>query len=483
LLLALAGGAAVAVFILVAAVHLGDNYHVDHVAGAWMGLAWYASDGVLYPALVEDGYFGGTRYMPLGIVLNAGAAEVSGEYLVSGKVLALAVMAALLTLVYLAARDVGCSPRAALGTVGAVIATLVALFAGTTIYGDALPVLLQLAALVVLGRSTGRRGAAGAGLLAALAFGAKLSGLWGLAAGLLWLLWRDRGRALPFAAAAGGTILVILILSYVASDGRFDENVLGLAGVRDKAPGELLADTPSKTFDLLLHNAAATLVLLPLALGALVFFGLRGQLQPLDLGLLLAGGITLVVMTDVGAGFNHLLDLTVLVPLVVARALAEAGDRPLRIVLAAAIVLGTAISLIDLRSDVREAASAAAHRETPKHLRAPALTQRLKRPVFSEDPSILIERGERPLVLDSYMLLRILEDDRKAESKLVSRFGRREFVTVVLIMDLDLDDPWWSESHLGIGVARAIKRDYRFVRKVPGPVFAYRLYAPRRTAP
>ena len=140
---------------------------------------------------------------------------------------------------------------------------------------------------------------------------------------------------------------------------------------------------------------------------------------------------------------------------------------------------GTVISMADVRHDVREAATTIAHLESPLLLRAPALSNQLAEPYFSEDPSLAVERGQRPVALDSFMLLRILQDDPTLERGLVARFDRKEFKTVVLITDLDLGDPWWSKSHLGLGVARAIDRNYRFVRYVQGPVFRYRIFEPR----
>ncbi len=70
---------------LVAFVHGADSYHVNHVGGAWVGLARYVNDGVLYPPLYDGHSFGGTRYMPLQFLAYAGGAEETGDYLVGAK--------------------------------------------------------------------------------------------------------------------------------------------------------------------------------------------------------------------------------------------------------------------------------------------------------------------------------------------------------------------------------------------------------------
>ncbi|HEV2786131.1 MAG TPA: hypothetical protein VGV67_07080 [Solirubrobacteraceae bacterium] len=473
---ALLGLAALAALALVALVHVADNYHVDHVAGAWMALAAYANDGTLYPPVYDDGVFGGTRYMPLGIVLNALAAQVSGEYVVSGKLLALLTVAALLAIVYVVARRLACERAMALGAVGAVIATFTALFAATSVYGDAPAVALQLAAVALVARDASPRSASGAGVLAALAVAAKLTALWGGASVLIWLLVRHR-RLLPaYLAAAAATAIAVLLGVELVSHGRFSDNALQLGGA--EGVQGLLAEVPRKLWALLLDFAPGTLLLAPVALAAVAVAAARRRLEIVDVALLLAVLVTVVVMADVGTGFNHLLDLAVLVPLSVAAAYGRSEAAPLRIALAAALAAATAVSLADVRHDVREAAVVAVERSTPDRLRTPALRVPVAAPILSEDPAILVQRGERPVVLDSYMLLRVLRRDPDRRRELIARLARHEFATVVLIMDLDLDDPWWSESHFGIEVARAIDRHYRLDRKVPGPVFMYRLHVP-----
>lgn len=76
----------------------------DHVSGTWMALAASANSGTLYPPLYDGHFFGGTRFMPVPILLQAGAARVSGEYLVSAKSLSYLLAAALLVLTFVLLR-------------------------------------------------------------------------------------------------------------------------------------------------------------------------------------------------------------------------------------------------------------------------------------------------------------------------------------------------------------------------------------------
>src|ERR1043165_5109404 len=54
--------------------HARDRYFLNHVSGIRMALARSLNAGVLYPPLYDGSNYGGTRIMPLSIVLHASAA-------------------------------------------------------------------------------------------------------------------------------------------------------------------------------------------------------------------------------------------------------------------------------------------------------------------------------------------------------------------------------------------------------------------------
>jgi hypothetical protein len=106
-----------------------------------MALAEYANRGVLYPPLYHSGHYGGTRYMPLQIVLNAGSARITGEYLMSGKAAAYVVAAILVASLIFVLRT---HFRLPLWLVGGLVATILVTPVGRldtlSIRGDTLPV-------------------------------------------------------------------------------------------------------------------------------------------------------------------------------------------------------------------------------------------------------------------------------------------------------------------------------------------------------
>jgi hypothetical protein len=141
-------------WLLIAVAHVRDRFNVGHVTGTWFALARYTNEGTLYPPLFDGHAFGGTRYMPLQFVTHAGLARVTGDYLVSGKLLAYASAAALFALMFVVCRRVGGSSVLAAGLVAAVLSTGAGMLDSTTIRGDTLPVALQLGALYVVTRRT-----------------------------------------------------------------------------------------------------------------------------------------------------------------------------------------------------------------------------------------------------------------------------------------------------------------------------------------
>lgn len=471
-------------FLVVALVHLRDTYHLDHVAGAWMALAAYADDGILYPPLHDDGVFGGTRYAPLGIGLHAVAAQVTGEHLVSGKAVSLVLAVALLTAVFELSRRTGATAPVALAACGAVVASYVAWFLGTSVYGDLLAVGLQVVAVGVVAVGRARPGTVAlAGVLAALAVTAKLSAVWGGVTVLLWLLFKNRRLLVPYLAAGAATGLTVFGAAAALSAGRMQDSLFGLGASGFLGLRSLVLVAPQKTLDVLLDHALVTALLLPVAAVVVVVAARRRQLQPFDLALVVAVPLTVLVMNDVGTGFNQLLDLVVLVPLVVATGCARARWAAPRgaLALLLALPLATAVGLADgdLPREVGSAAIAVVRGERPDELRPDLLGDRLEGAYFTEDPGVAVQHGDHPVVLDSFMLLRIAREHPTWEARLVARFDRREFDTVVLITDMDLEMSWWRKLHLGLPVARAIDRNYVQTARVPGGVYDYRVLEPR----
>ena len=96
-------------------------------------------------------------------------------------------------------------------------------------------------------------------------------------------------------------------------------------------------------------------------------------------------------------------------------------------------------------------------------------------PLLSEDPYRPVSLGQRPVVLDPFMLLRIGRRDPAAVQRLVDRIRAQEFALVALVVPLDpVDQRWWSEIHFGRDVAEALAAAY----EPSGSADGYFLYRP-----
>jgi hypothetical protein len=460
--------------VLLTAVHIDDRYRETHVSGVWMALAGYASEGTLYPSLYDGERFGGTRFMPLQVLLHAALSRATGEYLVSGKLLVLLVAVVLLVVIFAALRSLVRAPVwLALALTALIVPTHLGLTALTSIRGDAAPVALQLGALIVVGRWVGPRGAALAGALCAAAVLWKLTAVWAPLAIVACLAARDPRRVrsflLAFVPLTAGSLVVVELLTH----GRFSDNILGLSTSALAEPSGLVSAVTTKPLTLLESDAATIWLVLPLALVDLTLAWRGRRLGIEHFAFVAAALVTLALMTDIGAVSNHLLDLSVLAVLLVGHLWVEFGRgssaAPIRMLVAVVVLWSLAGSyLLDMHGDVKHGARSALGR-------LPASTDPLASHVpsdarlLAEDATIDAEAGRHPVVLDPFMLLRVLADHPEWEAELVRRIERHEFDRVVLLADhvladgvIEVENPRWEREHFGRPVVAAIERGYRF---------------------
>ena len=95
--------------------------------------------------------------------------------------------------------------------------------------------------------------------------------------------------------------------------------------------------------------------------------------------------------------------------------------------------------------------------------------------LLSEDPSIPVLLDQTPVVLDTFMLLRLDRDDPDRTEELLRRIERKAFSKVVLIRELDVTDDWWRTNHFGPRMIRSIARNY----SLRAHVDRYWVYEPR----
>ncbi len=481
------GAAGIAGWLLLALVHVGDRYMVGHPQGIWMALARYANEGTLYPPLVDGGRFGGTRWMPLPIVVNAWASRLSGEYLVSGKAVGIALFAALLILVFIVLRQLRCPWPLAIALTGLLPATNTGLLVGSTVGGDVLSVVLQIGALLAVTAAL-RLNTVGwmivAGALGGLAACSKLTGVWAALAVVSWLGFRQDWRRLAwFVAACGGSVALTVGIVQWASQGRFLTTFLTLTFAGGGGPvGWIRAPNQLTFFGI--GDAAAVWMVAPFAILSTIAARRSSGLTVYHHALGWALLLTVLVFTDMGSGLNQLLDPAVLIVVAVGYLAASLPlDRLGTVSLTTALILsviwagGTGVRgfVPDLREEV---ATLRAGETLPKYNPRPLAT--VVAPgdtLLAEDPGIPVLLGQTPIILDAFMLRRLDEVQSEAVDVLVARIERGEFDRVALVMPLDDEDYWWQYYHFGLRVVKALRHSYVHVGRVDG----YYVYQPHRS--
>jgi ABC-type amino acid transport system permease subunit len=478
--LVLYGGAALvaAFWLAVVLMHVDDGYGIDHVAGTWISLARYANEGTLYPPLYDGESFGGTRFMPVPILLQAGAAQVTGEYVVSAKILSALMTIALASFVLVLLRRRTPLPVALVLT-STLLVTGTGLVAALSIRNDALPLMLQLLAVTVVASSVKRETAVVAGLLCALAFLCKLSAIWAPLAIVVWLARRSPRRLAEYVGALAIGLVVGLLAAELVSDGRFGDNLLGLATTSSERYGSI-SDQLAR-LRLVGREGFGPLVVLPVVAAIGTVIAVRRHVLTLyHVAFLAATLVTAAVLVDPGAFVNHLLDVHVLSLLVIGELIgrpARARTAPLSwAALALAVVV--AASAATFFQDVRRADSRPLVGRADSDERVPRLATAIEAGdrVLSEDPFVPASRGMHPVILDPYMLLSLVGDHPDWQRDVIRRIDRREFDKVVLFYLPDEARLWYERVHLGTPVVRAIERNYRPAEFVDG----YWVYVPRR---
>ena len=494
-MLVVAAAGVLLIWVFISLVHIDDRERVGHGQGAWMALARYANEGVLYPPLFDGEHYGGTRWMPLGIVAHAFAARLSGSELVGGKMLALLTALALLALALAALRWLRSPWPLAAALLAAVLASEAGLFTTTTIGADILAVAVQVGALVAflgraeeaaagLGGSGERRTRAliAAGVLAGFALLAKLTAGWAALAILCRLgatgRWRDFG---VFLAAASAPALAGIGAGLVASEGRMWDSVAQLAFAGGAGPVSLVR-APNQVVYNFVEYAPGFLAVLPFAVAAIALVGRWRELSVVDWALAWALVALLAVFTDVGTGLNQLLDVVVLTALVAAQLpgrlsalVGEPGQRLGQHALAVAAL--TALSAGVVMTLVPAARSTV---EVTRHghpLPTVPLAEVIRPDdtVLSEDPYVPVAHERHPVVLDPFMLRRLDEVDPATVDPLIERIEQGAFDHVVLLEDLD-EPEWWEVYHFGPRVADALRQGY----EPSGVRDGYLLYRPAR---
>jgi hypothetical protein len=479
----LTAAAIVGGWMALAIIHVRDDYRVTHVQGIWIAIADAARRGALYPPIFDGEHYSGTRYLPLPLIANGLAAAAAGDPLVGGKELAALLMAVMLALVYRAIHSFDCPAALAAALSAVVVATDTGLQAGTTIGGDLLPAVLQVAALTMaIGHPTRTRLLTAAGF-AGLGIAAKITGAWAFLSIATWLLLAGRRRdAALFASVSALAAAAALGAVQLITHGGLWTQLTTFAAAGVHGPLALLRG-PNQVLYNLLGHASAAVVLMPLAFVAMLSTPRVTQLPIVAIAFGYAAAFLLVVYADVGTGFNQMVDIVALTVLTVGYLAGRSvrgvsSSVPVSLLaIAVTVIWAAGLDLVrtvgfDLRGSIAALRSSDGHHRGDLDL---AQLIRADEDVLAEDPSISVALGRRPVVMDPFMVMGLDRVHPDLVDPLVAWVSAERFDLVVLVVSLDdrSFDYWWSNFHFGQRVADALRRHYRFERSV-GRYFLYR---------
>ncbi len=453
--------------ILVTIGHLRDTYTVDHVSGVWIALARYLNGGVLYPGVFENGFYGGSRYAPMYFALHAAVARLTGEYILSGKLVSLAVSVACSWLVCWTLRRRGSTWPLTWALTTLALVSSSAFLGVTTIRGDVLPVAWMLAALLIAHRERNSTNAVLAALCCTAALLSKITAGWAPIAILAMSVRTDRRFAAIFLVTWLATWIGGIAALDQLSDGRL------LTSFRVFSDGgfiALLAKSPVRLIRYVAFTCPVLMVLMPFTLLECALAARERQFNGYHWSFVLSIPVLLVIFADRGTASNHLVDLAVLNAILTGMLAARSDGLTWRKA-AVTPILTAALFWALLTAEARTIAWPLRDLLSPKvTLLKPnkplAALISDSASMLTEDAFLDVSRGRVPVVLDPYALVFIEKKHPEWVARLVERIQRREFAFVVLQFRLDQDSSVnkdWYSIVFGRKVSGAIRANYKFL--------------------
>jgi hypothetical protein len=196
------------------------------------------------------------------------------------------------------------------------------------------------------------------------------------------------------------------------------------------------------------------------------------------LSLLFALALLLVMLTDVGTGWNQLIDIVVLPGLVIGEFIGRtATDR-------GSLDRAAAATVSVVRDRIRVLLAEPEQHESVEHDRGLPERDRDVGVLGQDRGSLIGHTGQgvgamRQLPVDRCLHLRCERDHETAQGHLTRRIEAQEFDLVVLVEPLEpLGRSWWREEDFGPEVVEAISEAYVFGGRTQG----YCVYRPRASA-
>lgn len=462
---------AVGLLVVLAAVHCvvaWSNYSsLDGTSGVWIALADDFSKGTFYRPIVGELGYGGTRYFPLYFVLHGLLARSGVDLVAGGFALSAASVLLLFAGLYRLLRNNGVDRgRSMTGSLLLLTSTAV-LLSLTTIRGDALPLALNVFGLAILDeREGGTSNVLQSSMLFVLAFACKVTAVSAMVACLAALALNRRFKQVFLLSLfCGAGCLSVLGIMILGSEGR----VIDVFRTCSSA-GTTLVDllkSPARFMTILSYMDSGSLI--SLFLGLFSFLAVMGNeaYRKLSLFFLFSTAATVVVFSSPGTNFNQFIDMHAAAIALFVVYLTALNGRSSRLY-APAVVSLVLLASIGIVTYVRYF-DTNRYRQEYAEIRGILANGGGAPRVLSENPMIPILVGQRPYVLDPFMLRIIRNNHPELRSDLTDRLREREF-SHVLLFSADPRTPRGrgrlATDVFGEGFVEGLEEHYRLEREV-----------------
>jgi hypothetical protein len=462
--------AAVAILVVITAARAWiwwrNDAGISFASGVMITMASDLKAGVFYRPLFDSAGYGGTRYFPLYFCLHAVLLKLGMPVLLSAYLLSTAAIIGLMLGAFRLLRELEAEPWLAAGSAVALLAAGSIQMSLSTPQADGLAAALNVWALAAIVRPPHcHRRILLASLLFTLAWSAKLSTVFGLAAALIWLLATGYKRVAGLLVAETFCgYLMVAVAMIVGSRGRVVEIFKACAS--GGADWRFIASGPWRMISMAVYTDPGLVLFAVLALTVLIFVVFSSKLVQNLPALFLIGtlAITVLIFGSPGTAGNHLLDVQVASVILLA--------SWVRNVFPFHKQLGTyALALLM----VVAAVPIVRHLKTWSPWYHPHQFQRViefigpaGRPILAENPIIPVLAGQQPYVLDPWMVQLLGKRTAGFEQPLLERLRNRAFSAVVLTADPARKGVrWWYDTvSFGPGFVPALLENYRFAQVI-----------------
>jgi hypothetical protein len=431
----------------------------NHVSGTWTALAADLSNGTFYrPIFSEANGYGGTRFFPLFFSLHALGLRFGLPPLVAGHAVGLISSILLLLSFHVLSCRLGMNLLLGGALSILLLASSSVQYGLATIRGDVLPLALNLAGLCVYLGCHGKMRGLLAALCFTLAFSAKITALQGIIALCIWLLVERRGKEAFFVGAITGIGWTLFLAGlFFGTHGRIFEIFRACASggaswfTLIKAPLNFLLTFQEDIFGLLLFTGAVAV---------LSVFPRRYGLTLPGIFFVVTFILSVFLFGSPGIEFNHLIDLTVSSVLLlgfVAEKTEPDGQRVAIVGLVLSALFGNAGTVPYVKESMKIYCTG---QRDPRQEVVKAVADG-QGTILSEDPLIPILAGEKPYILDAFMLRIFRMKDRSIGNPLFEKLRKREFRALVFITDPLSNRQWYVDTHFGEGFLEVATKYYQ----------------------